>query len=240
MSAHYAIPATSFVLKAVIERALAAVYGPATSPPPVSIAPPPRADPAGGGRGAAPEPTSVLLFLYHVAPNAAWRNNFDPVIDSSGVRIARTPLVLDLHYIVAATGADLEREAVFGVALHALNRARIIPRDLIKNILTSVVVPPPPAPLMARLASEKLWEQYEQITLSQLSLDADTLSRLWTAFQSPFRPSAGILATTVFLDTEEEFPAPPSVDTVTIGARPSLDQGPASPDDETITITAPP
>src|ERR1700730_16311303 len=126
MSAHYAIPATSFVLKAVIERALAAVYGPATSPPPVSIAPPPRADPA-GGRAAPPEPTSVLLFLYHVAPNAAWRNTFEP----------------------------------------ALNRLDIIPRDLIKNILTSVVVPPPPAPLMARLASEKLWEQYEQITLSQ-------------------------------------------------------------------------
>jgi hypothetical protein len=226
VTAHFAIPATTFVLKAVIEKALAKVYGAGGNAPPVSIAPPPRSDPLRPPPNGDPEATSVLLFLYHVTPNAAWRNIFDPPVDGAGTRVARAPLVLDLHYLIAATGVDFEREAVFGVALHALTRLGILPRLAIKAILEGVMAPPANAPLMAKLTTEKLWEQYEQITLSQQALDADSLSRLWTAFQSPFRPSAGITATTVFLDIEENFPVGPVVKEVGLAARPRLDREP--------------
>jgi len=227
MSAHFAIPATTFVLQGVIERALAKVYGAGQTAPPVTIAPPPRGDraagPANGGASADGEATGVILYLYHVAPNPGWRNVYAPVIDSSGARVGPSPLVLDLHYLLAATGSGLEREAVLGVALHALLRLGIIPRDLIKQILSDVVVPSDPTPLITKLTTEHLWEQYEQITLAPQALDADMLSRLWTALLSPFRPSVGLLATTVFLDTDEQFPDGPAVKTVTLAARPNLD-----------------
>ncbi|UAK23297.1 Pvc16 family protein [Sphingomonas nostoxanthinifaciens] len=244
MSAHYAIPATTLVIQTLIERALKAVYGAAATAPIVSIAPPPRSDPLRpdpSGRGETP---SVLLFLYHVAPNAAWRNTyidpeFDPdsysppldylpprdratPVDGQGQRVAKAPLALDLHYLIAATGDTLEREMVFGVALHAITRLGIIPRATIKQILAGIAVPPTPSLLQA-LPTEQLWRQYEQITLSQQALDADMLSRLWTAFQSPFRPSAGITASTVTLDIDEVFAPAPLVATVDITARPAVD-----------------
>ena len=48
-----------------------------------------------------------------------------------------------------------------------------------------------------------LYQQIEQITVSHQALDADMLSWMWTSFQSPFRPSAGFLVTTVFLERQQ-------------------------------------
>jgi len=242
MTAQLAIPATTFVLQAVIEQALKRAYGLSLTPPTVSIAPPPRSDPLRPPPpGSDPEATSVLLFLYHVAPNPGWRNIYDPPVDSSGTRVGNAPLVLDLHYLVAATGNDLEREAVLGITLHALNRLGIIPRDNIKNILSGIAVPPSPAKLTDLIGTEKLWEQYEQITVSLQALDADTLSRLWTGFQSPFRPSMGVVATTVALDIDETFAPGPAVKELHLATRPNLDTDPAvDPDDSLSIVTVTP
>ena len=235
MSAHFAIPATTFVLRAVIEAALAKAYGALGTPPAVSVAPPPgRPD---NGRGdPSPEPTQVLLFLYHVQPNPAWRNMFDPTMDGAGNRSARAPMALDLHYIVAAMGADLEREAVFGTAVHALHRVGIVSRPLIKAILGAVVPPAAPATLMDLLTTEPLDQQIEQITVSHQALDADMLSRMWTSFQSPFRPSAGFLVTTVFLERPETFPAPIPVAAVDLHARPDPVPGAQMPSDDLMVV----
>jgi hypothetical protein len=231
MTAHFAIPATTFVLRAIIEDALTKAYGALGTPPPVVVAPPPpRQD--NGPAAPPPEPTQVILFLYHVQPNPAWRNIFDPTMDSAGNRSSRAPLVLDLHYIVAATGPDLERETVFGSAVYALHRTGIVSRPLIKAILSSVAPPAPPTKLMDLLTTEPLDQQIEQITVSHQALDADMLSRMWTAFQSPFRPSAGFLVTTVFLERTETFPAPIDVTEIDIHARPDPTPGGALPDDD--------
>jgi hypothetical protein len=237
MSAHFAIPATTFVLRAVIEAGLSNAYGALGPPPAVSVAPPAARPDNGQGQPPA-EPTQALLFMYHVQPNPAWRNMFDPTMDSSGNRVSRAPLALDLHYIVSATGPDLEREAVFGVAVHALHRVGIVSRPLIKAILGAVVPPTPPAKLMDLLTTEKLDQQIEQITVSHQALDADTLSRMWTSFQSPFRPSAGFLVTTVFLEREEIFPATIPVTKVDLSARPNVTPGPgpALPTDDLLVV----
>ena len=228
MSAHFAIPATTFVLRAIIQDGLAKAYGALGTPPPVSIAPPPDS----GAAAPPPEATQVILFLYHVQPNPAWRNMFDPTMDSSGNRASRALLALDLHYVVAATGPDLERETVLGTAVYALHRTGIVSRPLIKAILSSVVPPPMPTRLMDLLTTEPLDQQIEQITVTHQALDADMLSRMWTAFQSPFRPSAGFLVTTVFLERPEVFPAPVPVKEVDVHARPDTSpRGPLPADD---------
>ena len=235
MSAHFAIPATTFVLRAVIEAGLAKAYGALGPAPPVSVAPPPARSDNGPG-APSPEPTQVILFMYHVQPNPAWRNMFDPTMDSSGNRVSRAPLALDLHYIVSAIGPDLEREAVFGTAVHALHRVGIVSRPLIKAILGAVAPPASPSRLMDLLTTEKLDQQIEQITVSHQALDADTLSRMWTSFQSPFRPSAGFLVTTVFLERDEVFPAAKPVTKVDLSVRSNVTRGPALSTDDLLVV----
>ena len=96
MSVHFAIPATSFVLRAIIQARLKASYG-IFPPPLVSIEPPPRPPAPTPGNGVA-EPAGLILYMHHAGANAAWRNMYDPHIDGMGKRFAKAPLVLDLHY----------------------------------------------------------------------------------------------------------------------------------------------
>lgn len=240
MSAHFAIPATTFVLKAIIEARLKSAYGTFT-PPKVSIEPPPPRPPATGQGNPAPEPAGLLLFLHHAAPNTAWRNMYDPHVDGSGKRVAKAPLVLDLHYLLAAQGSDLEREALLGVGMSALHRNGIVPRPLIQQLLGAIAVPPAPTKLMDSLTGEPLHDpanQPESITISQQALDVDVSTKLWSALQSPLRPSAFYLVTTVFLDTGETFPAGPEVERVVISGRASVAAG-AAADEDVIVTTEP-
>ena len=52
------------------------------------------------------EPAQLNLFLYHVTPNAGWRNVGLPSRDARGDRLANPPLGLDLHYLLSAYGAQ--------------------------------------------------------------------------------------------------------------------------------------
>src|SRR5262249_35948601 len=158
MSAHFAIPATSFVLKAIIEARLTVAYG-AFPRPTVSIEPPPRPPPPGNGDA---EPAALILYMHHAGPNAAWRSMYDPHIDGNGKRFAKAPLVLDLYYVLAAQGRDLEREAVLGVGMSALHRNAIVPRPMIQQILGAIAIPHPPGKLMDSLTGEPLADPANQ------------------------------------------------------------------------------
>jgi hypothetical protein len=235
MSAHFAIPATTFVLRAILQARLKSAYG-GFSPPPVSIEPPPR--PPGGSNGAASaEPAGLILYLHHAAPNGAWRNMHDPHLDPLGKPLARPPLVLDLHYMLAAQGLDLEREAVLGVAMSAFHRNGIVPRPMIQALLGAILPPPtPPGPakLMDLLTGEPLADpanQPESITVSQQALDIDLSTKLWSALQSPLRPSAFYLVTTVFLQTGEKPVESKETKKVHIAVRPSADPDASAADD---------
>ena len=238
MSAHFAIPATTFVLRAILEARLKAAYGTFT-PPKVSIEPPPR-PPSGNGPPA--EPAGLILYLHHAGPNPAWRSMYDPHVDSSGKRFAKAPLVLDLHYLLAAQGLDLEREAVLGVGMSAFHRNGIVPRPMIAAILGAVAIPPMPTKLMDTLTAEPLQDpanQPESITLSQQPVDIDLSTKVWSALQSPHRPCAFYLATTVFLDTGEIFTAGKQVEKAHIAVRPTADPAAPAIDDALADVTKP-
>ncbi len=238
MSAHFAIPATTFVLRAIIEARLKAAYG-AFTPPKVSIEPPPRPPAA---NGAPAEAAGLILYLHHAGPNPAWRNMYDPHVNSSGERFAKAPLVLDLHYMLAAQGLDLEREALLGVGMSAFHRNGIVPRPMIEALLGAIPVPPAPTKLMEELTGEPLHDpanQPESITVSQQPIDVDQSTKIWSALQSPLRPCAFYLVTTVFLDTGEMFEAGEDVETVVVAVRPTADPAAPAVDDAVITITEP-
>ncbi|MFF1867648.1 DUF4255 domain-containing protein [Streptomyces sp. CB03911] len=240
MTAHFAIPATTFVLQAVLQRRLKLAYGSLTAPT-VSVDPPPRppATAATPAPAPQPEPASLHLFLHHVAPNPAWRNMHEPHVDSGGRRVGPSPLAVDLHYLLAATGADLEREVLLGLGIAALNRHGIVPRPLIRSILDSILIPTTPTRLIDLLTSEPLDDparQPEQISVSQAPVDIDLSTKIWSALQSPMRPCAHFLVTTVFLDTGDTYPPAAEVTQARVGVRPDPAPATAVPPGNTLTI----
>ncbi|WP_227243334.1 DUF4255 domain-containing protein [Paraburkholderia caribensis] len=238
MSAQFAIPATTFVLRSIIEARLKLAYDKLT-PPKVSVEPPPR-PPASPNGGAPAEPAGLVLYLHHVAANGAWRNMYDPHIDGQGQRFAKAPLILDLHYMLGAYGADLEREAVLGIGMSALHRNAIVARPLITKMLAAIAVPVNPTSFMQTLPREPLANpdnQPESITITQMALDVDLSTKIWGALQSPMRPCAYYLVTTVFLDTGETYPAFPEVETVFLSGRAVPDPQADPSDDDRVVIT---
>jgi hypothetical protein len=239
LSAHFAIPATTFVLKAIIEARLKVAYG-AFAVPKVSIEPPPR-PPAPAAGNPQPEPAGLNLFMHHASANGAWRNMYEPHVDGTGKRFTKAPLVLDLHYLLGAQGSDLEREALLGVGMSALHRNGVIPRPMIKQILDAIAIPAAPTKLMDTLTGEPLDEaanQPESITVSPQAFDVDMSTKVWSALQSPMRPCAYYLVTTVFLDTGEQFPPAGVVESIVVTERPAADPA-AGGDEDVVVIGAP-
>jgi hypothetical protein len=236
MSARFAIPATTSVLRGLVQERLAHEYGALTAPT-VSVEPLPRPAPtATNAAGAAQqtEPTRLHLICHHVAPNPGLRNTFEPHVSTQGIRADRSPLAVDLHYLLAATGPDLEREVLLSLGVIALHRFGIVPRDKIEAILTATAVPQSPTKITDLVHSERLFdpaEQPEQITITQQQVDLDLSTRIWSAFQSPMRPSAYFLVTTVFLEVDETLPAPATVTAVAVGVRPDVGRGVPHADD---------
>jgi hypothetical protein len=232
LSAHFAIPATTFVIKAIIEARLKVAYGTFAAPK-VSIEPPPR-PPAPAAGNPQPEPVGLTLFMHHAAANSAWRNMYEPHVNGNGKRFANAPLVLDLHYLLGAQGSDLEREALLGVGMSALHRNGIVPRPMIQQILGAIAIPVAPTKLMDSLTGEPLQDpanQPESITISAQAFDVDMSTKVWSALQSPMRPCAYYLVTTVFLDTGEQFPPAGVVESVVLTERPEVDPAGAAPAD---------
>ncbi len=241
MSAHLAIPATTFVLRAILQARVKAAYGTLTLPK-VSVEPPPPRPPVAASGAPMAEPAGLMLFMHHAGPNPAWRNMYGATVDSQGARSAPSPLVLDLHYLLAAQGADLEREALLGIGMSAFHRNGVIPRPMIQAIMATITIPPNITKLLDTLPNEPLANpanQPESITISQQPVDIDTSTKLWSALHSPVRPCASYLVTTVFLDTGETFPAPKAVKTVDITGRPSADPNADPGSDESILVKEP-
>ena len=239
MTAHFAVPATTFVLKVLCEARLKLAYG-NFIPPPVKLEPPPRPAPT-PAVGAPPEAAALYLYLHHAGQNPGWRNMHEPTVNALGQRIGPAPLVLDLHYLMFATGADLEREVLFSLGLLAFRRNGIVPRLMVQQILAAVAVPGNPARLLDTLTSEPLQNpanQPEQITIAQEPYDLDRSTKLWSALQAPLRPSAMFQVTTLFLDTGEVFPAAPQTSSLGLHLRPDADPA-ADPAGDDILVVIP-
>ncbi|MFI1292472.1 DUF4255 domain-containing protein [Streptomyces sp. NPDC020792] len=243
MTAHFAIPATTFVLREIVQRRVTLAYG--TFPAPtVSVEPLPRppATPVGAAPSPQPEPAGLYLFLHHVALSAAWRNMHEVRLEpgkTEGPRIGPSPLAVDLHYMLAATGADLEREVLLGLGIAALNRHGIVPRSLIRSILSAIAVPPAPTRLLDHLTAEPLHNpdsQPQRITVSQMPVDVDLSTKIWSSLQSPMRPCAHFLVTTVFLDLGDSPSTTAEVKKAQIGVRPDPTRSKTLPLGDTVTI----
>jgi hypothetical protein len=172
----------------------------------VSALPPDRLVPPNGT-----ESTQLNLFLHQVTPNQGWRNDGLPSRDVSGRhRLTNPPLALDLHYLLSARGAEeLHAEILLGYAMQLLHESPV----LLRSAITTALNPSPPVgttlpPALRALADCGLADQVEQIKITPEYLSTEEMSKLWTAVQSHYRPTAAYLATVVLIESSQPARAP--------------------------------
>jgi hypothetical protein len=149
--------------------------------------------------------SQLNLFLYQVTPNAGWRNVGLPSRDSRGERISNPPLALDLHYLLTAYGAlEFHSEILLGYGMQLLHESPVLTRDAIRQSLA----PPTPVggggglpPELQVLFTSELAEQVELIKIALENLNTEEMSRMWTAFQSHYRPTAAYQVSVVLIES---------------------------------------
>lgn len=152
------------------------------------------------------------LFLHQVTPNAAWRNTDLPSRGRNGERLRNPPLALDLHYLVTAYGAtDLQAEVLLGYAMQLFHETPVPSRDAIRTALNPPNAPVTggllPAVFQALRASE-LADQYEQIKITPAPMNTEEMSKLWSAIQSHYRPTAAYQVSVVLIESRRPARAP--------------------------------
>jgi hypothetical protein len=141
-----------------------------------------------------PDPT-INLYLFQVAPNAAWRNADLPTRRADGTFLNRPLAALDMHYLLTFYGNDseLEPQRLVGNALSALTAHPILTRTDIARIVQAVDY----------LKDSDLADQVESVRLSPLSLNLEEMSKLWSVFfQTPYALSVAYQACVVLIQSE--------------------------------------
>lgn len=145
--------------------------------------------------------TQLNLFLHQVTPNQGWRNVGLPSRDESGARLVNPPLALDLHYLLTAYGVDeLHAEILLGYAMHLLHETPVLDRQAISTAVAGATVPGsilPPA--FQALSASDLADQVEQIKIIPVTQSTEEMSRLWSALQAHYRPTAAYQASVVLI-----------------------------------------
>jgi hypothetical protein len=126
----------------------------------------------------------VNIFLYHATTNAAWRNRDAPSSARAG-ESSKPLLPLNLYYLVTAYGEnddDVSAHVLLGHVMRRLHSQPSLPltdRDLL------------------------LQKQLEPIRITLQPLTLDEVSKLWSSFQTPYRPSAMYELAPVLIDHEQ-------------------------------------
>ncbi|MDR6940881.1 DUF4255 domain-containing protein [Mucilaginibacter pocheonensis] len=156
------------------------------------------------------EHTQLNLFMYQVSPNVGWTSQELPSRNSSGDLISNPPLALDLYYLLSAYGTvELHTEILLGYGMQLFHENPILSKSAIKNSLSpplNVTGNDLPANLKA-LSTSELDQQTELIKITPQALTVDELSKLWTAFQAKYRPTAAYKITVVLIESKRSFKA---------------------------------
>ena len=126
----------------------------------------------------------VNVYLYHVTPDATWRNMDMPRQVRPG-ETAAPPLALVLHYLVTAYGPKDHR--LLGLAMLGLHDHPVLHPTLILE--------------------SKLDRQIEPARITPQPLTVDEITKLWGGFQTQFRVSAAYQVSPVLIDSTTDVKA---------------------------------
>lgn len=219
MSTALAIGAVSAVLRNVLDNGLIDAVPAVGSPVKVSAVAPDliKLDDVQAG-------PQLNVFLYRVSPNPGWRNADLPARDSGGRRISNPPLALDLHYLLTAYGReDLQAEILLGYGMHLLHERPFLDRAAIRTALKLGPLDPTLLPkAFQEPPNAGLADQFETLKITWEPLDIDAMSKIWSAVQSHYRPSAAYQVSVVLIEATR--PAGESLPVLTrsLAVNPSL------------------
>ena len=149
--------------------------------------------------------TQLNVFLYQVTPNTGWRNEALPSRNQRGQRLTNPPLALDLEYLLTAYGAeDLHAEILLGYAMQLLHEHPVIGRNEINTALVpspAIAVTLPPA--LRALDRTGLADQVEQIKIVPMRMSTEEISKLWSALQASYRPTAAYHVSVVLIEATD-------------------------------------
>ncbi len=146
----------------------------------------------------ADERPQLNLFLYQVLPNrnADWLSNTADKSYARSIVDARNstpPLALDLFYVLTAYGAkDFQAELLLGYAIQLLHKIPILTSDRIETALnnaTKVSAASIFSQTLSAISAAELAQNIGTIKISSEFLNIDEMSRLWSLFQTHYRPS---------------------------------------------------
>jgi len=192
MSTPLAVATVTAVLQNFLQNSvtdLATVLG---GPVTVSTEPPDRID-----IGAA-SPDRINLFLFQATENQGWRNMGLPSRSTNGDRISNPYLALDLSYLLTAYGSGpLHADVLLGQAMFVLHEMPVLTCDAIRAVSAT-----PPA-LLAGLTISELADQIEQIKIVPQLMSVEEISKIWSALQSQYRPTAVYKASVVLIESKK-------------------------------------
>ena len=191
MDSALALASVTAVLKDLLENGLAgrAVTSALGGDAAVSTLPPDRV-PSGGE-----ERCQLNLFLYAVCPRQSMR------LGNGGAGNVGSTLAVELHYLVSAYGQqDLQAEVLLGHALQLLHANRVIAHEQVTAVLAGLSQKRErgqTAAPVAALRDSDLGSRIDRLEVEPTFLSAEEISRLWSAFQAKYRPSASYRVFTV-------------------------------------------
>jgi len=192
MSTPLAVATVTAVLQNFLQNSvtdLATVLG---GPVTVSTEPPDRID-----IGAA-SPDRINLFLFQATENQGWRNMGLPSRSTNGDRISNPYLALDLSYLLTAYGSGpLHADVLLGQAMFVLHEMPVLTCDAIRAVSAT-----PPA-LLSGLTISELADQIEQIKIVPQLMSVEEISKIWSALQSQYRPTAVYKASVVLIESKK-------------------------------------
>jgi len=167
-------------------------------------------------QAASPGNRRVNLFLYHIGINAALRNQEFPWQGSGGGDTQTNPpailLPLQLHYLLTVfADDDIQAHETLGHAMRVLHDHAQLTSTEIASAVQNSQIPLPDADLQI---------QPERVKVAFLTMSADELMKIWTAFQSPYRLSVAYEASVVLIDSRR-----PAVSPLPVLRRGADDQG---------------
>lgn len=147
-------------------------------------------------------PPSLNLFLYRVSSNSGWSNAGLPSYNGDGARMSNPPLALNLHYLLTAYGSsDFHAEILLGYGMHILHERPVLDRAGIRRALNPSPLGSSVLPLAFQaLRASDLADQVESITVSLEPTDTEEMSRLWSAMQAHYRPTAAYVVSVVLIE----------------------------------------
>ena len=150
------------------------------------------------------EEPGVNIFAYQVNPNTAWSNADLPTRTSTGVLTRRPQVGLNIDYLFSFRGpeTDLVAERLLGSCLSRLHARPLLTQDIIQQAIDATE-------LDHFLRGADLTNQVDRVKLTQLPLNLEELSKLWSIFfQIPYVLSVAYQASVVLIEEEIETAAP--------------------------------